>query len=304
MAVINICSEREEDTAHEIASITSQRLCFLLVDSTLIGSKLNNRKGIDGEGLIKRVLQGEIPPNLVKRLMVEETLDSNVIILNLGGEILFHGFPGTLHVKIHVPSYKKKPDRSAREKERNQRRFIHELYGKERPGSDYYDLQVKLEHMDTDFSVNLILKAVEIKGITDKAGITWRALKKLKTNLERLDSAARVNDELEHPGVPTFAHPSERDFARVLDFYRIKWQYEPRSFPMEWDEEGNVKEEFTPDFYLPDLDLYIELTTLRQKLVTKKNRKIRRVRELYPNIDIKIFYGKDYKRLLQRFGIK
>ncbi|HWP91609.1 MAG TPA: hypothetical protein VNN20_05385 [Thermodesulfobacteriota bacterium] len=304
MAVITISSEKEEGPAHETASITSQRLGFLLVDSTLIGSKLNNRQGIDGEGLIKRVLRGEVPPKLVKRLMVEEALDSNVIILNLGGEILFHGFPGTLHVKIHLPSDKKKPHGSARERERNQRRFIHELYGKERPGSNYYDLQVKLEHMDTDFAVNLILKAVEIKGITDKAGITWKALKKLKTNLERLDSAAGVNDEFEHPGVPTFAHPSERDFARVLDFYRIKWQYEPRSFPIEWDEEGNVKEEFTPDFYLPDLDLYIELTTLRQKLVTKKNRKIRRVKELYPNIDIKIFYGKDYKRLLQRFGIK
>jgi hypoxanthine phosphoribosyltransferase len=73
---------------------------------------------------------------------------------------------------------------------------------------------------------------------------------------------------------------------------------------IEWDKEGNVKEEFTPDFYLPDLDLYIELTTLKQKLVTKKNRKIRRLKELYPHINIKIFYGKDYRRLLQRFGIR
>jgi hypothetical protein len=104
--------------------------------------------------------------------------------------------------------------------------------------------------------------------------------------------------------MPSFAHPSEKDFAKVLDFYRIKWEYEPRSFPIEWDEEGRVIEEFTPDFYLPELDLYIELTTLKQKLVTKKNRKVRKLRELYPDVNIKIFYGRDYKRLLQKFGIK
>jgi len=67
-----------------------------------------------------------------------------------------------------------------------------------------------------------------------------------------------------------FAHESEKEFARILDFYRIKWEYEPRTFTLEWDEEGNAVKSFTPDFYLPELDLYIELTTLNQKLVTKK----------------------------------
>ena len=72
-----------------------------------------------------------------------------------------------------------------------------------------------------------------------------------------------------------FAHPSEREFARILDFYRIAWQYEPRSFLLE-ERDGQIIEMFTPDFYLPDLDLYVELTTLRQRLVTRKNRKLRR----------------------------
>lgn len=101
-----------------------------------------------------------------------------------------------------------------------------------------------------------------------------------------------------------FAHPSEYETARVLDFYQIKWEYEPRSFPIEWDKNGEVVQSFTPDFYLPEFDLYIELTTLNQKLVTKKNRKVRRLRELYPDINIKIFYQKDLKHLLFKYGAK
>ncbi|MDP2726692.1 MAG: hypothetical protein Q8P59_04040, partial [Dehalococcoidia bacterium] len=98
-----------------------------------------------------------------------------------------------------------------------------------------------------------------------------------------------------------FAHPSEEEFARILDFYRIDWRYEPRSFPLVWD--GNTAVEmFTPDFYLPDLDLYIELTTMKQSLVTSKNRKVRKLKELYPEINIKLLYKKDYHRLLAKYG--
>lgn len=100
-----------------------------------------------------------------------------------------------------------------------------------------------------------------------------------------------------------FAHPSERVAAEILDFYRLEWQYEPKTFPIEWDAHGNVIASFTPDFYLPEFDLFIELTTMSQKLVTKKNRKVRRLKELYPDVNIKIFYQKDFRRLLQRFGI-
>ncbi len=100
-----------------------------------------------------------------------------------------------------------------------------------------------------------------------------------------------------------FAHPSERVAARILDFYRIRWEYEPVSFPIEWDRVGNVIASFAPDFYLPDLDLYVELTTMSQKLVTKKNRKVRRLRELYPDVRIKVLYQKDFRHLLLKFGI-
>ncbi|MCL4386215.1 MAG: hypothetical protein M1475_00400 [Actinobacteria bacterium] len=98
-----------------------------------------------------------------------------------------------------------------------------------------------------------------------------------------------------------FANESEREFAKILDFYKISWQYEPKTFPLEFDSSGNPVLSFTPDFYLPDLDLYIELTTLNQNLVTKKNKKIRKLRELYPDVNIKLFYKKDYDSLLFKF---
>jgi hypothetical protein len=100
---------------------------------------------------------------------------------------------------------------------------------------------------------------------------------------------------------PLFAHPSEAEFASLLDFYKIGWQYEPRTFPIQWDAAGRILESFTPDFYLPAQDLYIELTTQKQRLVTKKNRKIRLLRQLYPEVQIKIFYGRDVERLRQKY---
>ena len=101
-----------------------------------------------------------------------------------------------------------------------------------------------------------------------------------------------------------FAHRSERQFAQLLDFYQIEWQYEPKSFDLDWDKDGNVIKRFTPDFYLPAYDLYIEITTLNQKLVTKKNRKVRRLRELYPHVNCKIFYQRDYLSLVTKYGLQ
>jgi hypothetical protein len=101
---------------------------------------------------------------------------------------------------------------------------------------------------------------------------------------------------------PLFAHPSEAEFAKILDFYKIGWQYEPQTFPIQWDAQGRILESFTPDFYLPDQDLYIELTTQKQRLVTKKNRKIRLLKQLYPEVHLKIFYRRDVERLRQKYG--
>jgi hypoxanthine phosphoribosyltransferase len=101
---------------------------------------------------------------------------------------------------------------------------------------------------------------------------------------------------------PPFAHASEAEMSRILDFYAVRWEYEPHTFPILWNLEGAVVESFSPDFYLPDLDLYLEMTTLRQKLVRKKNRKLRRLRELYPDLNVKLFYARDFRALMLKYG--
>ena len=103
---------------------------------------------------------------------------------------------------------------------------------------------------------------------------------------------------------PEFSHPSEQEFARVLDFYGIEWRYEPTTFPLRWDDDGKVLEAFSPDFYFVDADLYIELTTLRPKLMRFKHRKLRRMRKLYPNVQVKLWNRKDFERFLEHLGLQ
>jgi len=119
-------------------------------------------------------------------------------------------------------------------------------------------------------------------------------LLKIRKNLNKNN---RLDNKFKNAENIIFAHKSEKEFSKILDFYRIRWEYEPRSF----DKEENPELSFTPDFYLPDIDLYIELTTLNQKLVTKKNYKIKKLRKLYPEINIKLFYKKDYNSLLFKY---
>lgn len=99
-----------------------------------------------------------------------------------------------------------------------------------------------------------------------------------------------------------FAHASEAELARILDFYEVAWEYEPHMFPILYDRDGAVLESFSPDFYLPELDLYVEITTLKQRLVRKKNRKLRRLRDLYPGLRIKLLYARDFRALLLKYG--
>ncbi len=102
---------------------------------------------------------------------------------------------------------------------------------------------------------------------------------------------------------PQFANEAELECAKILDYHGMPWQYEPRSFVLEEDEGGRVVEAFTPDFYLPEQDLYLEVTVMKQSLVTRKNRKLRKLRERYPDIRIKLFYKRDIERLAQRYDL-
>jgi hypoxanthine phosphoribosyltransferase len=104
-------------------------------------------------------------------------------------------------------------------------------------------------------------------------------------------------------GVPRFVNDVELECAKLLDYYRVPWQYEPRTFVLEQGEDGTVVEAFKPDFYLPEQDLYLEITVMKQSLVTKKNRKLRKLRELYPDVKVKLFYKRDIQRLAERYRL-
>jgi hypothetical protein len=108
----------------------------------------------------------------------------------------------------------------------------------------------------------------------------------------------------EMPSAPRFTTDAEREFARLLDFYQVAWQYESRSFDLRWDADGKVVERFSPDFYLVDMELYVELTTMKQSLVTRKNRKLRLMRELYPDVKVKLLYNKDIRSLFAKYEIR
>jgi len=101
---------------------------------------------------------------------------------------------------------------------------------------------------------------------------------------------------------PRFAHDSEAELARILDYYQVQWRYEPDVFPISWNADGAVTESFAPDFYLPEVDLYVELTTLKQSLVRRKNRKLRWLKQLYPEVRVKLFYARDFKALMLKYG--
>ena len=103
---------------------------------------------------------------------------------------------------------------------------------------------------------------------------------------------------------PRFVNEVELECARMLDYYGVPWAYEPRTFVLERDADGRVTSAFTPDFYLPEQDLYVEVTVMRLSLVTRKNRKLRELRRLYPGVKVKLFYRRDIERLAQRLRLQ
>src|SRR6266481_1228652 len=232
-----------------------------------------------------------------------------------GAQFLFAKVAASLHIQIVAPlPYRiarimrtAQVDRNSAEKliadrDREKETFIRTLYGKDWRDPAHYDLVLNIDHFSNEVAAEIIVKAAQAKGI-EAMPVELSAQLREDILTTKLDVAQMAHLEPAEDKLPEFAHPSEREFARVMDFYRIRWQYEPKTFPIEWDDNHNVVKAFTPDFYLPDLDLFIELTTMKQSLVTKKNRKVRLLRELYPEVNIKILYERDYKNLIWKYGL-
>jgi Cytidylate kinase-like family len=185
-------------------------------------------------------------------------------------------------------------------------RHLHKLrLGRARPQPDSFDVILNSDHLDAGQMGEILQAAAAARRLREQG-------------LLAADAEARIQFETRlklarHGIVPAgharlkraaFNHPSEEVFANLLDFYRIAWEYEPRSFPLQWDKDGRVTEAFTPDFYLPEFDLYLELTAMKQALVTRKNRKIKMLRAVYPHIHIQVFYQKDLQDLVFKHGLR
>jgi cytidylate kinase len=249
---------------------------------------------------------GQVHVDYLQALLLDQAEKEDLVLLGRGGQFLFAECPWSVHVKI-VASLEarvaalqngQKLSRPEAEKcladvDRQRNEWVRQAYGADWEDPVHYDLVVRTDRLDIADAAAVIRTAAEIRGV-------FGHLAEIADWIEGRASASPA----ESAGRPSgFVHPSEAEVARVLDFYRIRWQYEPTSFPLAWNAAGQITEAFRPDFYLPDLDLYLELTTLKQSLVTDKNRKIRKFRERYPNVQLKVFYGRDFRSLVQKYGL-
>ena len=183
---------------------------------------------------------------------------------------------------------------------------LHKLrLGRNRPQPDFFDVILNTEHMDAGQMAEVLQAAAGARRLHEQdlmaADTEARMQFETRLKLARHGIAPAGHARLKRAA---FNHPSEEVFANLLDFYRIPWEYEPRSFPLQWDKDGRVIEAFTPDFYLPEFDQYVELTAMKQTLVTRKNRKIKMLRAIYPHINIQVFYQKDLQDLVFKHGLK
>jgi cytidylate kinase len=314
MAIITI-SRLTGSGGREIATAIAGTLHFQLIDRNAMDVVIDQQFPVRTEQLSRLKKDRKVYDEMVRSAIAEIAAAHNIVILGSGGQFLFARVAASLHVQIVAPltyriarvMHMAKVDRAKAEKiiedrDREKAAFLQTLYGKDWRDPAHYDLVINIDNFSNEVAVEIIVKAAQAKGIE---ATTVQLPPQLREEIltTKLDVAQLAHVEPIDEKLPEFAHPSEREFARVMDFYRIRWQYEPKTFPIEWDEERNVVKAFTPDFYLPDLDLFIELTTMKQSLVTKKNRKIRLLRELYPDVNIKILYERDYKNLIWKYGI-
>ncbi len=238
--------------------------------------------------------------------MYDLAIRNDLVILGRGGSILFADYPPALHVRIIaqftrrvqrvVKLYELKPETAVKlvkEQDQNKRLYYRQLFNQNWANLRAYNLVINTERVDLEDAADIIIAAY-------RNHAEPRALRDGPGGVEFEDRAYATPEEQEDE---KFMHESEEEFAGMLDFYRIRWEYEPRTFLLEWDSEGNVIEAFSPDFYLPDQDLYIELTTQKPKQAWKKNRKIRRMKELYPEVNVRLIDKRGFESLLKKHNI-
>jgi cytidylate kinase len=295
----------------EVARITAQRLGFELLTQSRI------RLLTDEEFGAEIAIPDKAYPSLVTSILARLATENHMVYCAVGGEIQSRHFLGMLRAHVVAPENVRignlmldsRLERPAARQlllqlEAADRADRKAKFGKTRATADLFDMVLNAESLTSEQMAGLIETAVASGGLKERGYLSPAAEAQLQFQMRlKLARFGIVPPDKITLRKKMFAHQSEEMFANLLDFYRIAWEYEPRSFPIHKDANGQTLEAFTPDFYLPEFDLYVELTTMKQAHVTRKNRKVRLLRELYPHIHIQVFYQKDFENLIFKYGL-
>ncbi|MBI3470385.1 MAG: hypothetical protein HY013_03405 [Candidatus Solibacter usitatus] len=295
----------------EVGRITAARLGFELLTESQIAAAMDTEVGPGNP--VPAKAYADVAGIILARLATQH----HCVIAADGLETLHGSLPGMLRAYIVAPEaarignlmVDRRVDRPIarqllRELQQQRNEIRRKRFGRATASADSFDLTLNAEQLASEQMAALVEEAARSTGLLERGFLSAAAEAQLQFQM-RLRLARHGLSPTGAAALPrkAFAHPSEEIFAHLLDFYRIPWEYEPRSFPVQWDREGKVLEAFTPDFYLPEMDLYVELTTMKQSLVTRKNRKVKLLRELYPQINIQVFYQKDFENLIFKYGL-
>jgi len=233
----------------------------------------------------------------IENRLKEVAAETGAIILGLGSQVIFKDSHHAFHIRV-ISSESARINRICEQygidenkakmlmslSDRKHRRYLLDIYSQNWDDHRLYHITINMGKTTIEQALNMIIGV-----FPDKA-------KKSSLSPEICVGSDKSKGR-------DFVHQSEVDFSNILDMYHIEWKYEPTTFPIEWDAEGNVIKAFTPDFFLPAYQTYIELTTMNQKYVTAKNKKLKKLKALYPEINITILYKKDINKLLKKFGV-
>lgn len=297
--------------AEEAARLTAQRLHFELFAEPALRRLMEEQFGPEAE------LPDRAYPHVLAFILFQLAMKHHLVACFPDAEFVLRQYPASLRARAIAPaSYRtgtlmverglQRPAAAEllvtldrRQRDERRRRF-----GRATTPPQLLDVTLNSAQLDGEAMAEVLVAAARARALPDLGLLAPPLTTQIEFGLRLQLARYRI-----HPPGPVdlqrkaFVHPSEEIFASLLDFYRISWEYEPRSFPLQWDHQGNVAEAFTPDFYLPEYDLYVELTTMKQALVTRKNRKIRRLRKLYPDVSIQVFYQKDFENLIFKHGL-
>jgi len=295
----------------EVARIAAHRLGFELLTQSRMTALATEEFGSERE------IPGRAYASLATTILARVATEHHLVYCAVGGELQARHFPGMLRVHIVAPENVRignlmldhRLERAAArqlllELEAAGRAERKAKFGKSKATADLFDVVLNAESLTSEQMAELIETAVHTAGLEERGYLSPAAEQQLQFQM-RLKLARFGIVPAGHATLrkKIFANASEEMFACLLDFYRIAWEYEPRSFPIQYGVDGRVLESFTPDFYLPEFDLYLELTTMKQSHVAKKNRKVRLLRDLYPHVKIQVFYQKDFENLVFKYGL-